>query len=172
MIFLTESTTMLPDHPQICLFQPEIPQNTGNIGRVAAATQCRLHLIKPFGFRADDRNLLRPGLDYWPYLDLEIHDQLEPLMELFKLAHIAFFSKSAEKSYLQLPASTELLVFGRETSGLPPWIWEKYPELFYKIPIYHHEVRSLNLANSVSIITYHLLGRKYQQSGTEFTFQA
>jgi tRNA (cytidine/uridine-2'-O-)-methyltransferase len=158
--YLRKKLTMLTNHPQICLFQPEIPQNTGNIGRLAAATQCRLHLVKPFGFGSEDRNLLRPGLDYWPYLDLEIHDHLDELLSQFSLSEVAFFSKSAKKSYLQLPKTTQLLVFGRETSGLPDWIWQKYPELFYKIPIYHHDVRSLNIANSVSIITYHLLALK------------
>lgn len=157
---------MLPNHPHICLFQPEIPQNTGNIGRLAAATQCRLHLVKPFGFDCSDRNLLRPGLDYWPYIDLEIHDHLDDVLSLFPLSDVAFFSKSAEKSYLDLPASTQLVVFGRETTGLPEWIWERYPQLFYKIPIYHNNVRSLNVANSVSIITYHLLALKNRKNPT------
>jgi tRNA (cytidine/uridine-2'-O-)-methyltransferase len=154
---------MLPNHPQICLFQPEIPQNTGNIGRLAAATQSRLHLVKPFGFDANERNLLRPGLDYWPYLDLEIHDHLDELLAQFPISQVAFFSKSAEKTYLELPVDTQLLVFGRETSGLPPWLWEKYPQAFYNIPIYHDSVRSLNVANAVSIITYHLLAIKGQR---------
>ena len=70
---------MRKDHPHIVLYQPEIPQNTGNIARLSAATCCRLHLIKPFGFGTSDKNLRRPGLDYWPYLDLEIHDSLDEL---------------------------------------------------------------------------------------------
>ena len=76
---------MKSEHLHICLYKPEIPQNTGNIGRLAAATQCRLHLVKPFGFHADDKNLLRPGLDYWPYLDLEIHNNFEQFEKLFDI---------------------------------------------------------------------------------------
>lgn len=154
---------MQAGHPHICLFQPEIPQNTGNIGRLAAAIQSRLHLIKPLGFSADDRNLLRPGLDYWPYLDLEIHDRLDDLLKLFPITNIAFFSKAAQKSYLELPATTQLVVFGQETAGLPNWVWEQYPQAFYNIPIYHNKVRSLNVANAVSIIAYHLLALKQQR---------
>ena len=118
---------------------------------------CRLHIVKPCAFSLADRNLRRPGLDYWPYLDLEIHDQLEDLLAEFPITQVAFFSKSAEKTYRELPVDTKLIVFGRETSGLPLWLWEKYPQAFYNIPLYHKNVRSLNVANAVSIITYHLL---------------
>ena len=128
---------MIRNHPQICLFQPEIPQNTGNIGRLAAASGCRLHLIKPFGFRPDDKNLLRPGLDYWPFLDLEIHDDLDGLLSLFRPKSFAFFSKKAKKVYYDMPLETELILFGRETSGFPDELFQKYPDSFYSIPIYH-----------------------------------
>ena len=151
---------MLPDHPHICLFQPEIPQNTGNLGRLAAAAQCRLHLIKPFGFDVHDRHLLRSGLDYWPYLDLEVHACLDDLLQQFQPADIAFFSKKAKKLYTQAPDHVKLLVFGRETTGLPEDLWPRYPEGFYRLPIYHEEVRSLNLANAVSIVVYERLMRR------------
>lgn len=150
---------MLPGHFHICLFQPEIPQNTGNIGRLVAATGNRLHLIKPFGFGMSDKNLRRPGLDYWPYLDLEIHDSLEPLLERFA-GRFAFFSKSGEKFYSDMPVETELLIFGRETSGLPEELHTRYRSSMYRMPIFHPQVRSLNLANAVSIATYDLLNRK------------
>ena len=145
---------MIANHPQVCLYKPEIPQNTGNIGRLCAATQCRLNLVRPFGFDASDKNLRRPGLDYWPYLDLEIHEDFAALASLFERKKIAFFSKKGTKPYWELPQDTELLVFGQETSGLPDELWEQYPEQFYSIPIYHPQVRSLNLSNSVSIILY------------------
>ena len=135
---------MIVGHPQICLYQPEIPQNTGSIGRLAAGSGCRLHLIRPFGFTTDDRNLRRAGLDYWPYLDLEIHDDLETLLALFP-GRCAFLSKKATKSYWDMPASTELLVFGRETSGLPDWL----------------DVRSQNLANAVSVVVHDRIRRLY-----------
>jgi tRNA (cytidine/uridine-2'-O-)-methyltransferase len=150
---------MKKDHLHICLFQPEIPQNTGNIGRLAAALQCRLHLIKPLGFSTDDKNLRRAGLDYWPFLDLEIHDSFEDFMKNFSMEDLAFFSAKASAPYTKMPSSKKVLVFGRETKGLPPEFFEKNPENFYNIPMYHKGVRSLNLANSVSIISYHQLLR-------------
>jgi tRNA (cytidine/uridine-2'-O-)-methyltransferase len=150
---------MRTNHPEICLFQPEIPQNTGNIGRLAAATGCRLHLIRPFGFGMSDRNLRRPGLDYWPYLDLEIHDDIEHAIEQCK-GSVAFFGKSATRPFTQVPPDTRLLVFGRETTGLTPELWQKYPQHFYSIPMFHRGVRSLNLANAVSVIVYDQLIRR------------
>lgn len=150
---------MIAGHPQICLFQPEIPQNTGNIGRLAAASACRLHLVRPFGFSADDRNLRRPGLDYWPFLDLEIHESIEPLLAEHA-GRVAFFSKAAGKLYTEVPADVDLLIFGRETTGLPPEWHEAYRSSFYRIPIFHPGVRSLNLANAVSVVLYDQLSRR------------
>lgn len=150
---------MLKGHPQICLFRPEIPQNTGNIGRLVAATQSRLHLIRPFGFSASDKNLRRAGLDYWPFLDLEIHDDLEILLQRFA-GRFAYFSTKGKKLYTEVPVETDLLIFGQETKGLPPWVFEKWPEQAYKIPIFHEGVRSLNLANAVSVVLYDHLMRK------------
>ena len=149
---------MRAHYPQVCLFQPEIPQNTGTIGRLVAATMSRLHLVRPLGFSTEDKNLRRAGLDYWPYLDLEIHDTIEPLLKMFPTPKIAFFSKYGTKAYTQMDPHMDLLVFGRETSGLPESLWNSYPpECFYQIPMFHPGVRSLNLANSVSIVLYHAL---------------
>ncbi len=150
---------MKPGHLHICLFQPEIPQNTGSIGRLAAATSSRLHLIKPFGFGTSDKNLRRPGLDYWPYLDLEIHESLDDLLPMFS-GKVAFFSKFGKKCYTEIPVETELLVFGRETSGLPQEIHETYAEHLYRFPMFHDQVRSLNLANAVSIAVYDMMRRR------------
>ena len=102
---------MIKNHPQVCLFKPEIPQNTGNVGRLCAATQSRLHLIKPFGFSGSDKNLRRAGLDYWPYLDLEIHEQIEDLLVRFDPLEVAFFTKFATKSYIHMPKTTKLIIF-------------------------------------------------------------
>lgn len=144
---------MLAGHPQICLYRPEIPQNVGNIGRLCAATQSRLHLIRPIVFSMDDRNLLRPGLDYWPYLDLEIHDNLNALIDTCG-GQVAFFSKKATKLYTSIPDDTKLYVFGQETKGLPDELFAQYPEQFYRLPIFHSQVRSLNVANAVAIVLY------------------
>lgn len=148
---------MKKDHLHICLYKPEIPQNAGNIGRLAAATQCRLHLIRPLGFSTDDKNLRRAGLDYWPFLDLEIHDSFEDFMSLFKEDEVAFFSKKSVGPYTEMPSKIKALVFGQETKGLPEDLHKKYGKNFYTIPMFHEGVRSLNLANSVSIVTYHKL---------------
>ena len=148
---------MKKDHIHICLYKPEIPQNTGNIGRLVAATQCRLHLIRPFGFSTEDKNLRRAGLDYWPFLDLEIHDSFEDFMSLFEKDEVAFFSKLATNSYVEMPKKIRALVFGQETKGFPEEFHKKYRDYLYKIPMFHDGVRSLNLANSFSIVTYHKL---------------
>jgi len=147
---------MIPNHPQICLFQPEIPQNAGNIGRLAAGTGSRLHMVQPFGFSTIDKNLRRAGLDYWPFLDLEVHENLEDLLSRFPnpSKQVAFYSKFGKKSYWDAPKETELLIFGRETSGLPEELHQRFPDSFYSIPMYHPGVRSLNLANAVSIVVY------------------
>ena len=150
---------MRDHHIHICLFQPEIPQNAGSIGRLAAATHCRLHMIRPFGFSTSDRNLRRAGLDYWPFLDLEIHDSLDELLERFS-GRFAFFSKFAAKTYDTMPDTTELLIFGQETKGLPPWVHAKYARQLFGIPLFHQGVRSINLANAVAITTYHQLARR------------
>ncbi len=143
--------------PHICLVQPEIPQNTGAIGRLAAATGCPLHLVKPLGFSLDDRYMKRAGLDYWPYLDLHIHENFERFLDSApKQPRLAFFSTKAEKLYWDLP-ETDVIIFGRETSGLPEELRERYAEHFYRIPMFHPKVRSLNLANSVSIVVYQQL---------------
>ena len=148
---------MIPHHPEICLYQPEIPQNTGNIARLAAATQCRLHLIAPFGFSTEDKQLRRPGLDYWPFVDIEVHPEWQALFPRFAPHEMAFFSKKGTRAYTEMEPTTRLLIFGRETSGLPEIFWRQYPERFFSIPIFHPGVRSLNIANAVSIVVYHAL---------------
>ncbi len=151
---------MKKNHLHICLHAPEIPQNTGNIGRLVAATQCRLHIVEPTGFGLTDKNLRRPGLDYWPFLDLEIHKNLAALVKNTGEKPVFLSKKSKAKPYTQIPKDRNLLVFGNETSGLPQHIWEEYPDDFYYIPMFHEGVRSLNLANAVSVVLYHHLWRR------------
>lgn len=144
---------MLAGHPHIVLYQPEIPQNTGSIARLAAGSGSRLHLVPPFGFSAADKNLRRAGLDYWPFLDLEIHDSLEDVFELFP-NRCVFLSKKATKTYWEIPPERDVYVFGRETTGLPDELHRRFPEAFYRIPMYHPGVRSQNLSNAVSVLVY------------------
>lgn len=150
---------MKKNHLHIVLVHPEIPQNVGSIARLTAATCCRLHLIRPLGFDEDDRNLKRAGLDYWPYVDLEIHDSIQPLIKYLN-NKVVFLSKKAIKPYTQIPLDTQLIVFGRETSGLPPYLWNEYSDCFYNIPMWHPNVRSLNLAISVGIVLYDQLSKR------------
>ena len=142
-------------HPHICLYQPEIPQNTGNIGRLAAATCSPLHLIEPLGFSMADRYMKRAGLDYWPYLNLNVHPSFDSMLSSFpKPPRLAFFSTKATRPYWDM-GPVDLLIFGKETVGLPDSFRESYPEDFYTIPMFHPKVRSLNLANAVCIVLYH-----------------
>lgn len=148
--------------PHICLVEPEIPQNTGAIARLAAATTCTLHLIKPLGFSFEDRYMKRAGLDYWPYLNLKIHENFDEMLASFEeIPRMAFFSTKGEKAYWDLPP-IDMLVFGKETSGLPQFLWERYAKDFCTIPMYHPKVRSLNLANSVSIVVYNQIQQRMQ----------
>lgn len=159
---------MLAGHPEICLFQPEIPQNTGNIGRLAAGSGCRLHCVRPFGFSTDDKQLRRAGLDYWPFLDLEIHDDLAPLLARHA-GRFALLTKKASRLYTEIPLDTSLLIFGRETSGLPDELLDRFPAACYRIPIFHPGVRSLNLANAVSVLIYEQLRARQASEYIEST---
>jgi tRNA (cytidine/uridine-2'-O-)-methyltransferase len=141
----------------VVLVAPEIPPNTGSIARLCAATCIRLHLIRPLGFSLDDRYLKRAGLDYWPYVDVRIHDSWRQ----FRRQHHAplhFFSARAQRSYLTVPyACGDALVFGSETKGLPSSLLSAHRKDTYVIPITSPNVRSLNLSNAVSIVVYEAL---------------
>lgn len=156
---------MIAGHPQICLYQPDIPQNTGSIARLTAGSACRLHLVRPFGFDTDDRNLRRAGLDYWPFVDLEIHDDIEPLLAAFA-GRFALLTKKADKPFYTIPDSAQLFVFGRETKGLPDALLARFPQACYGIPMYHPGVRSFNLANAVSVILYDRLRRLHENAAS------
>ena len=106
-----------------------------------------------------DKNVRRPGLDYWPFLDLEIHDHFEDLYQRLE-GRVAFFSKFATKPYTEIPSDTRLLVFGRETSGFPDSFHRDYSDQLYQIPMFHSGVRSLNLSNAVAIVVYDQLRQR------------
>ena len=139
----------------IVLIEPEIPNNTGNIGRLSLASGSRLHLVKPFGFEITDKRLKRSSLDYWKHVDLHIYESIDEFFEKNKGSQMAFLSSHGEKDYLEIPYQDELfLVFGKESKGLPATVTEKYEDQLYKIPIHSKNIRSLNLANAVSIVVY------------------
>ncbi|MCJ7467602.1 MAG: tRNA (cytidine(34)-2'-O)-methyltransferase [Maribacter sp.] len=144
----------------IVLVAPEIPTNTGNIGRLCLATGSTLHLIKPFGFELDNSRLKRAGLDYWKHLSLVIYENVDEFFTLQKDKNMVFFSSHATKLHWTIPFEDNMfLVFGKESVGLPNSILEKNPDNLYKIPLYNEHIRSLNLSNAVAIAVYE--GLKY-----------
>ena len=140
---------------QIALYQPEIPPNTGNIGRICAATQTRLHLIGPLGFSLEDKYLRRAGLDYWPHLDLVVWQSWSDFAQGpgSRRTLVLAGSKFAPSLYARAFQGEEVLLFGPESRGLPDWLVQKHPRACIRIPIWGG-VRSLNLANAVSVCLY------------------
>lgn len=143
---------------QVVLVAPEIPPNTGSIARLCAATQIRLHLVRPLGFSLEDRYLKRAGLDYWPYVDVVVHDDWQQFERQHGRTRMHFFSARAARSYTAVAYTPgDMLVFGCETKGLPQAILEAHRADTYVIPIFSSDVRSLNLSNAVSIVVYEAL---------------
>jgi len=144
----------------IVLIEPEIPNNTGNIGRLALATSSTLHLVKPFGFELTDARLKRAGLDYWQHLQVHIYENVEDFFALHKEKTMAFFSSHGTKTHWSIDYQDEMfLVFGKESVGLSEEIIGDNSEQLYKIPLYSDHIRSLNLANAVAIVVYEGLKR-------------
>jgi tRNA (cytidine/uridine-2'-O-)-methyltransferase len=138
----------------IVLVEPEIPQNTGSIARLAAATGSPLHLVGELGFSLEDRYLKRAGLDYWPFVDLFIHDNFADFLAEVEPSALCGFSTHAQRSYTQARFSDgDALIFGSESRGLPADL-KKSLEPLWHIPMPGTGVRSLNLANAVSIVLY------------------
>ena len=136
----------------VVLVEPEIPNNTGNIGRLCVGTECRLHLIHPFGFVISDKNLKRSGLDYWVHLDWKEYQNIEEWMaQIPDLSRVFLFSSHAAKSYLENEfRDGDWLVFGKESVGLSPTVLKDFPH-HLKIPI-SPLVRSFNLANACAFV--------------------
>ncbi|MCY0880473.1 MAG: tRNA (cytidine(34)-2'-O)-methyltransferase [Firmicutes bacterium] len=139
----------------VVLVEPEIPPNTGNIARTCAATGSVLHLVEPLGFSLSDRYVKRAGLDYWPLVSLQVHPNWEDLAQsLAEKAPWCFFTSHAPTIYTQAPYTDDaVLVFGRESTGLPASILSRHVSELYTIPM-QEGVRSLNLSNSVAIVVY------------------
>lgn len=139
----------------IVLFEPEIPTNTGNIGRLSLASGSHLHLVKPFGFEINDSRLKRAGLDYWKHISLTIYNSIDDFMETHKDKPMAFLSSHGHKDYLSINYEDNMfLIFGKESKGLPTQIITENTDRIYKIPLHSEYIRSLNLANAVSIVVY------------------
>lgn len=139
----------------IVLVEPEIPMNTGNIGRLSLASGSKLHLVKPFGFELDDKRVKRAGLDYWKHVSLFIYDSIDDFYAKNKDGNFAYFSSHGTQDYCAIDYQDEMfLVFGKESVGLPKNIVAENADMVYNIPIYSPHIRSLNLANAVSIVVY------------------
>ena len=141
----------------IVLYQPEIPGNTGNIGRLCVGSGSTLHIIRPCRFLLTDKEIKRAGLDYWPKLKLQMHDNLEDLYALFPQSRKFYCTTKGTTSYTDVSyRKGDMFVFGPESSGLPQSLLDKYPQGCITIPM-HPDIRSLNLSNSVAIILYEAL---------------
>lgn len=139
----------------IVLIEPEIPNNTGNIGRLALATGTNLHLVKPFGFEITDKRLKRAGLDYWQHIKLFTYTNQDEFFSLQKGKKMVFFSSHGKIAHWDIKFEDDIfLVFGKESVGLSKTIVEDPTLLTAKIPLFSNEIRSLNLANAVAITVY------------------
>jgi tRNA (cytidine/uridine-2'-O-)-methyltransferase len=146
----------VPHDLNVVLVEPEIPQNTGSIGRLCLATGATLHLVEPMAFEITHSRLKRAGLDYWEHLKVITHPGIEAFLEkLPPDAPRAFFTKKAGHTLFEhrfLPGTW--LFFGKETAGLPDWLVNRHAVDCVRIPMYDARVRSLNLSNAVSIVVY------------------
>jgi tRNA (cytidine/uridine-2'-O-)-methyltransferase len=153
----------------IVLVEPEIPPNTGNVARLCAATKSRLHLIEPFGFKLDDSQLKRAGMDYWQQVEWHRWKNWARFAEKVPAtARLWFVESAGPKRYDEVKFSTDdYLVFGRETAGLPKQLLEQHRETWLRIPMFNAASRSLNLSNCVALVLFEAL--RQQGFGGEFT---
>ncbi len=158
----------------IVMVEPEIPQNTGNIARTCAATGAKLHLVKPLGFEISDKYLKRAGLDYWDKVEIEKHESLQDFLNKYKPEENNMFYASTKATHCYSDVDYSkfdevFILFGKETKGLPEDLLKKYIQNTIRIPM-RHNLRSLNLSNSVNIILYEVL-RQVDFNGLEETSQ-
>ncbi len=139
----------------IVLVEPEIPPNTGSIARLCGATDSTLHLVHPLGFRTDDRHLKRAGLDYWPHVHIVHWPDLDSFLAAQAERRLYFFTTKSERAYTSATYRPgDMLIFGRETKGLPEEILALYSERCLGIPMSNPHIRSLNLAMAAGIVLY------------------
>lgn len=143
-------------HINIVLVEPEIPANTGNVARTCSVTGAQLHLVKPLGFSISDKHLKRAGLDYWPHLNVVVHEDLKAFFESTSGPY--YYCSTKAKKYFHEAAFEDgcYLLFGKETKGLPEDLIFSDPQHAIKIPM-REGLRSLNLSNSVAIVLYEVL---------------
>lgn len=138
----------------IVLYEPEMPANTGNIGRTCVATNTRLHLIEPLGFKINEKSLRRAGLDYWDKLDVTVYSDFRDFLQKNPLAKLYLATTKAPKIYTDVCYEPDCyIMFGPESRGIPEPLLTDYPQTCIRIPMWGEE-RSLNLSNSVAVILY------------------
>lgn len=141
----------------IVLLEPEIPANTGNIGRTCVAAGARLHLIEPMGFRITQKEVKRAGLDYWDKLDVTVYDSYEDFLSKNAGAKIYYATTKAKHTYADVSFEEDAyIMFGKESAGIPEEILVEHPEECIRIPMFG-KIRSLNLSNSAAIVLYEAL---------------
>lgn len=154
----------------IVLYEPEIPANTGNIGRTCVATHTKLHLIEPLGFRLNEKELKRAGLDYWDNLDVTVYNNYEDFLLKNSGAKIYMATTKAQHVYTEVSYESDcFIMFGKESAGIPEDILLNYSDTSIRIPM-SDEIRSLNLSNSVAIVLYEAL-RQNQFADMKLTGQ-
>ncbi|MGC9942415.1 MAG: tRNA (cytidine(34)-2'-O)-methyltransferase [Verrucomicrobiota bacterium] len=152
---------------QVVLLEPEIPPNTGNVARLCAATKSVLHLIEPFGFKLDDSQLKRAGMDYWQQVEWHRWKNWVEFesAQATRTARFWFVESGGPKIYSEVKfAEHDFLIFGRETAGLPKQLLTMHPENWLRIPMFNAESRSLNLSNCVALVLFEAL-RQQKFSG-------
>lgn len=154
----------------VVLLEPEIPANTGNIGRTCVATGTRLHLIEPLGFRLGEKEIRRAGMDYWQNLDVRLYLNYEDFLEKNPGARIFYASTKAPRMYTEASyREGDYLMFGKESAGIPEEILLENQETAVRIPM-KEDIRSLNLSNSVAVVLYEALRQQdfaqMQKTGT------
>jgi len=140
---------------QITLVRPEIPHNTGAIGRLAVGLGVRLNLVRPLGFQLNERSLRRAGLDYWEHLDCRVYDDFDAYLREARPRRMHFLSTHGSVSLYGVRfVPGDVLVFGNESSGLPPELYDRYRDSLVRIPMPGPHARSINLANAAAIAAY------------------
>ena len=148
----------------IILHQPEIPANTGNIGRTCVATGTSLHLIEPLGFRLNEKSIKRAGMDYWEHLDVTRYINFEEFLEKNPGAKIYMATTKGQHVYTEVKYEPDCyIMFGKESAGIPEEILVKHPDNCIRIPMLS-EIRSLNLSNSVAVVLYEALRQNHFES--------
>ena len=145
----------------IVLFEPEMPMNTGNIGRTCVATNTRLHLIEPLGFKLNEKAVKRAGLDYWDKLDVTVYSDFQDFLDRNPGAKIYMATTKAPKTYTEVEYEPDCyIMFGKESAGIPEEILVEYEKSCIRIPM-GQDIRSLNLSNSVAIVLYEALRQNH-----------